>query len=128
MILWLDFSVFPISGRKRWSIVFFNRSLGCTSKLFPIHERVAKDRLCGKSLRHGIIAERGRGTQFEIKLPVFKKKICLYFYNNLSHFKTWEYCFQAKIKLKITKFSWCGTIWNKLHLFAYTSLCSESSG
>ena len=36
MLLWLDFSVFPNSGKKRWKIAsFFNISQGCTSKLFP---------------------------------------------------------------------------------------------
>ena len=38
MLLWLDFSVFPNSGKKDGKLLLFlNISLGCTSKLFLIH-------------------------------------------------------------------------------------------
>ena len=38
LLLWLDFSVFPNSGKKDGKLLLcLNISLGCTSKLFPIH-------------------------------------------------------------------------------------------
>ena len=51
------------------------------------------------------------------------------------HFKCWKYCFQALMRVKIAEFSWgCAVspippnyIWNKLHLFTYPLLCSDSS-
>ena len=77
------------------------------------------------------ICRRERGTQFMIKLPVFKKKKCSYlnkkFLVSFSDGNTVP-------KIKITKFFWrCDSpqtsncIWGKPNLFANTSLCSDSS-
>ena len=49
------------------------------------------------------VFEREKGTQFVVKLPVFRKNKCSYLRNDSSQFKCWEYCFQALLRVKIAK-------------------------
>ena len=45
------------------------------------------------------------GTQFKIKLPVFKKKICLHLYNNFVSVSLLGILFPSLMRVKIVNFS-----------------------
>ena len=136
MLLWLDFSVFPNSVKKMEIFFFFLLKSRLYFQIVPNSLNSWEGWIVGIVFQTWYGCNRKRGRPSLRSNYQFSRKRFVYIYITiLCQFACWEYCFQAKMKIKIGKFSWGGTnplqtpkyIKNKPHLLIYTSLCSDCS-